>query len=217
MCASGPLHKQQLGARAAGGLRWRGRGRSGIWSGCCSCRTAYPLGSTALLERPPPTGCPRTCMPACLPPTAMLIIRDREVQQVGRRGVYPAVQGSYLHAPASAEQSACSKTSTAVKLRLCRAMQAQTAYTYCIPKADSFKCALKQKIVYTGTQLWALASLFKFTVGTNSAPKRESKAGTLSNAWNAVSYLNFWQPCSGLARAPRLARLRAVLRLRLGC
>ena len=26
-------------------------------------------------------------------------------------------------------------------------------------------------------------------------------------AWNTVSYLKFWQPCSGLARAPRVPRL----------
>ena len=62
------------------------------------------------------------------PQTHLVVIRDRDVQLIRRRGVSSSAW-KQMHAPASAEQNACSKTSAAVKLRLCCAMLAQTAHT----------------------------------------------------------------------------------------
>ena len=111
------------------------------------------------------------------------------------------MRGSYLHTPASAEQNACSKTSAAVKLRLCCAMLAQTAFTYCIPEAHSSKCALKQKIVYKECRCWPLL-LSEFHCENQQCPKADDFGWDPEQMFGIQFVLKFWQPCSGLARAP---------------
>ena len=212
--AGGPLYKQQLGARAVSGLRWPGRRRSGRWSGGCSCWSADPLGSTVLLERPPPTGCPCTCVPACLPPTSSLDkITDNWRQCCADTGTQrcfqQCVEAICTYQPAQSKMHAVKQvppSSCVCAVPCWLRLLTLTAYQRLTPSSAPRDRRLRTQECSCGT-----ASQLGFTVSavrTNSAPNRLSLAGTLSNAWNTVSYLKIWQPCSGLARAPRPALVR---------